>query len=233
MEQQGMTAPSNPRVLILYYSFSGQTTGLLHHLGLGLKNQGIDVTVEKVRPQDPPRFPVGAILPTLAMMVTTTLRQRLPIKEPDPAVWADYDLLILAGPTWSYNPSGPILDLIDRYGPRLFRNRQVLPLISCRGYWRLHWWGLRILLRRCGAQVTNRIIFSHPAPEPWRTIGAFLKIAGRAPERSRLIGRYYKRFGHSKEQLAEAELLGEMLGAALAKHQPLAELNLQSLIASP
>ncbi|NTV12846.1 MAG: flavodoxin family protein [Desulfobulbaceae bacterium] len=233
MERQEMSAPTTPRVLILYYSFSGQTTGLLHHLGIGLKKQGAEVCLERIRPLDPPRFPVGAILPTIKMMLTTTFRQRLPIREPDPVVWADYDLIILAGPTWSYNPSGPILDLMDRFGPRLFRDRQVLPLISCRGYWRLHWWGLRKLLRGCGAQVPNRIVFSHPAPEPWRTIGVFLKIAGKAPERSRLIGRYYKRFGHSKGQMAEAERLGEMLGSALDKTQPLSKLALQSPIATP
>jgi len=230
MERQGTTAPVTPRILILYYSFSGQTTGLLHNLGIGLKNQGAEVILERLRPLDPPRFPLGAILPTIAMMITTTLRRRLPIKEPDPAVWDSYDLLILAGPTWSYNPSGPILNLIDRFGPRLFRGQQVLPLISCRGYWRMHWWGLKKLLKDCGAQVPNRIVFSHLAPEPWRTIGVFLKIAGKAPERSRLIGRYYKRYGHSKEQLAEAERLGEILGAALANRQSLGALDLRSKI---
>ncbi len=233
MERQGTAAPTTPRILILYYSFSGQTTGLLNHFSIGLKNQGGEVTFEKIRPLDPPRFPVGAILPTITMMLTTTFRQRLPIREPDPIVWADYDLIVLAGPTWSYNPSGPILNLIDRFGPKLFRGRQVLPMISCRGYWRLHWWGLRKLLKDCGAQVPNRIVFSHPAPEPWRTIGVFMKIVGKAPERSRLIGRYYKRFGHSKEQLTEAERLGKIIGAALSKGHSLSELNLQSHIATP
>ena len=89
-------------------------------------------------------------------------------------------------PAW-HSPHGPVLDLIDRFGPRLFRDRQVIPLISCRGYWRMHWWGLRQLLRNCGALVPNLIVFSHPAPEPWRTVGVFLKIVGKAPERSRLL----------------------------------------------
>jgi hypothetical protein len=167
------------------------------------------------------------------MMLTTTIRQRLPIREPDMANGASYNLLILAGPTWSYNPSGPVLDLIDRFGPRLFRGQVVLPLISCRGYWRLHWLGLKRLLLGCGAVVPNKIVFSHPAPEPWRTIGVFMKIAGKAPERSPLIGRYYKRFGHSKEQLAEAERLGLLIGTALNKNQSLADLDLQSQVARP
>lgn len=233
MKRPGTNPLTTPRVLILYYSFSGQTTGLLKHLSNGLNHQGVSVTFEKLRPLHPPRFPVGAILPTLRMMVTTTLRQRLPIHEPAPVAWADYDLLILAGPTWSYNPSGPVLDLIDRFGVRLFRGRTVLPLISCRGYWRLHWLGLKRLLQSRGAQVPNRIIFSHPAPEPWRTIGVFMKIAGMAPERSRLIGRFYQRYGHSKEQLIEAERIGALLGNALLNRTSLTELVLHSTIAQP
>lgn len=229
MEMPRTDAQTPPRVLIIYYSFSGQTTGLLNHLSIGLKQQGVEVAFEKLRPLNPPRFPVGAILPTIKMMLTTALRRRLPIHAPEGLNWAGFHLLILAGPTWSYNPSGPVLDLLDHFG-HLFRGRNVLPLISCRGYWRMHWLGLKRLLHTCGAVVPNRIIFSHPAPEPWRTIGVFLKIAGKAPERSRLIGRYYKRFGHSKEQMAEAERLGSLLGAALTEGQPLTDLNLQSKV---
>jgi len=233
MERSGIDTPNPPRVLIVYYSYSGQTAGLLNNFTIGLKSQGVDVVVEKLRPLNPPRFPLGAFLPTFKMMFTTSIRQRLAIREPGAAVWAACDLLVLAGPTWSYNPSGPILDLIDRFGPRLFKGRIVLPLISCRGYWRMHWLGLRRLLLACGAEVPNRIIFSHPAPEPWRTIGVFLKIVGKAPERSRLFGRFYKRFGHSREQLTEAERLGAIVGAALGKGQPMDGLDLHSRAATP
>lgn len=232
MKRPGPATQNPPRVLIVYYSFSGQTAGLLNHLSIGLRRQGVEVAIEKLRPLNPPRFPLGAVLPTLKMMLTTTFRQRLPIRQPEEAAWSNYSLIILAGPTWSYNPSGPILDLIDRFGSRLFRGQDVLPLISCRGYWRLHWLGLRHLLHNCGAEVPNRIIFSHPAPEPWRTIGVFLKIAGKAPERSKLIGRYYKRFGHSKEQLLEAERLGTLIGTALNTGQPLGSLDLQTILAN-
>lgn len=222
-----------PQVLILYYSFSGQTAGLLNHLSTGLKAGGAEVTMEKLRPLQPPRFPVGSVTATLKMMLLTALRQRLPIREPGEQTWAGFDLLILAGPTWSYNPSGPVLDLLDRFGPRLCRGSRVIPLISCRGYWRLHWLGLKRMLQRCGARVPNRMVFSHPAPEPWRTIGVFLKIAGKAPERSKLLGSRYHRYGHSKTQLTEAERLGELLGEALAAGSPLEELELGSPIALP
>jgi multimeric flavodoxin WrbA len=236
-EKETHTTPekhgNTPRVLLLYYSFSGQTTGLLNNLGSGLKQEGIEVNFVKLRPIAPLRFPIGSILATFKMMLTTTFRCRIAINEPEASVWEDYDLIILAGPTWSYNPSGPILDLIDRFGPRLFKNKTVLPVISCRGYWRVHWYGLKSLLRKCGAQVPNRLVFSHPTPEPWRTLGVFLKIAGKAPERSKLLGRYYKRYGHSRQQLLEAEKLGRAIAICLKRNRSLAELDLHTTIARP
>ena len=214
------------RVLFIYYSFSGQTTGILNNLAGGLRQEGVEVTFIKLRPLSPLRFPIGSLLGTLKMMLTTSLRLRVPIQEPEEAIWGEYDLILLGGPTWSYNPSGPILDLIDRYGPRLFKDKPVIPVISCRGYWRMHWFGLRNLLEKCGANITNRIIFAHPSPEPWRTLGVFLKVAGMAPERSKLLGKHYPRYGHSKGQLAEAEKIGVEIASCLKNKQPLNALNL-------
>lgn len=238
MAEQAIHNPSEqpdktPRVLLLYFSFSGQTSGLLNNLGSGLKREGVEVNFVKLRPLAPLRFPIGSILATFKMMVTTSLRCRIAINAPEESVWEDYDLIILAGPTWSYNPSGPILDLLDRFGPRLFKNKTVLPIISCRGYWRLHWYGLKSLLVKCGASLPNRIIFTHPTPEPWRTLGVFLKIAGKAPERSKLIGRYYRRYGHSRPQLQEAERLGGAIGNCLKHNRSLTELDLRSDVAMP
>lgn len=224
---------SNPRVLLVYYSLSGQTNGLLQRLAVGLRKKGVDVVVERLAPVTPLRFPLGSILATLRMMILTFGRMRVPIKEPSPACFAGYDLIILGGPTWSYHPSGPVLALLDQYGHRLFKDQKVVPLISCRGYWRMHWYGLRRKLRACGAQISNFMVFTHPAQEPWRTVGVFLKIAGRMPEKGRIMGRFYPRYGHSQAQLMEAEQLGEQLGKALRGKDLLTELHLRSEIAMP
>jgi len=222
-----------PRVLILCFSFSGQTVGLINNLVNGLKDQGVDPVVEKLRPVEPLHFPASGYFSTFGMMLATFFRRRIAIEELSSVCSAEYDLIILAGPTWSYNPSGPILSLLDRDGPHLFGGKVVLPLISCRGYWRTHWFGLRSLLRRCGAIVPNLIVFSHPCPEPWRTIGVFLKIAGKNPERSRFFGRYYKRFGHSREQWDEAWRFGMQIGEALKRNVSLESLDLKTVKSLP
>jgi hypothetical protein len=218
-----------PRVLIIFFSFSGQTSGLLSQFALGLKEGGATVEFEKLRPTRPLRFPVGSIVSTLTMMLTTLLRFRVPIQGLSPAAGrGDHDLIILAGPTWSYNPSGPVLALLDRDGKRIFAGQTVLPLISCRGYWRMHWFGLRGLLKNCGATVPNVIAFSHPVREPWRTIGVFLKIAGKNPEQSKLFGHRYPRYGHSKKQRDEAWRFGMQVGEALSRGRSLAELDFRT-----
>ncbi|MCX5875774.1 MAG: hypothetical protein NT087_05685 [Deltaproteobacteria bacterium] len=222
-------ADSQPKkVLILYYSLSAQTSGLVHRLGAGLEEQGVQLTCERLLPLAPRHFPIGTVPATLFMMLITFLRVRMPIQPLPPSCWEHYDLIVLAGPTWSYNPSGPVLSLLDRDGARLFVDQQVLPLISCRGYWRMHWLSLRWQLARCGAKVVGRMIFAHPSKEPWRTIGVFLKLAGRVPERGRWLGRHYPRYGHSREQQDQAFAFGQAIGQALNRGSSLAELSFVS-----
>jgi len=204
------------RILILSYSFSSQTRNLLNGLIEGLEESGIEVFWEQLNSVTELRFPVGSINGTLLMMAQSFLRKRYPIHPLNPLCFGQWDLIVLAGPTWSYNPSGPVLSLLDRDGKRLFAGKLVLPFISCRGYWRVHFYGLRGLLRRCGARVAAPIVFSHPTPEPWRTIGVFLKLAGKVPEAgSSWFHRFYPKYGHSREQVEDSRKVGFELGEAI------------------
>ncbi len=195
----------------------------------GMEEHGISVRMEAVEPLVRQQFPIGTIPKTFWKMLLTFFRQRIPIKPLPEECFSSYDLIILAGPTWSYNPSGPILSLFDRDGKRLFAGQVVLPLISCRGYWRVHWWGLKALLRKCGATVPNLIVFSHPSREPWRTLGVFLKLAGKVPERMGWMAKHYRKYGHTKAQLAEAEHFGRMIGDTLRGGRDLAELDFKTV----
>ena len=97
----------------------------------------------------------------------------------------------------------------------------------------MHWYGLRRLLKKYGATVPNVIAFSHPVKEPWRTMGVFLKIAGKNPEQWKMFGRRYPRYGHSKKQCDEAWRFGMQIGEALRRGRPLAALNFRTPIALP
>lgn len=218
------------RILILSYSYSHQTRNLLKKLIKGLEKCEIEVTWERLVPVQELRFPIGTIPATMLMMFQTFLRKRYPLKPVDPEIFSDWDLIIVAGPTWSYNPSGIVLSFIDLYGKKLFANQEVLPMISCRGYWRVHFWGLRSLLQKCGAKtVVDPIVFKHPTSEPWNTIGVFLKLAGKMPERGKgWFRKYYPKYGHSRKQFATAYELGKKLGRDLNSGMNVSDLHFET-----
>ena len=222
------------RVLVVSYSYSHQTRNLLKGLIRGLEEEGVDLTWERVSTVQALRFPIGTIPSTVVMMLKTFLRKRYPIKPLKPIVFKQWDMIILAGPTWSYNPSGPILSLLDRDGEKLFSGQSVLPLISCRGYWRVHFWGLHSLLKKCGAKIIcSPIVFSHPTPEPWRTIGVFLKLAGKDPEvGTSWFGKFYPKYGHSRIQMERAYRLGRELGHDIMSGTKPSELQFQAPVRS-
>lgn len=213
-----MVSPGKKKkVLVIFFSFSSQTNNLIQALSNGLEKCQVEVVRERLTPVEQLRFPIGTVSGTLKMMLVTFIRRRMAIEPLAAHCFDNYDLIILAGPTWSYNPSGPVLSLFDRDGKQLFGGSLVLPLISCRGYWRLHWWGLKRLLWRSGAKVVNLIVFSHPNPEPWRTIGVFLKLAGRIPEKKSWFAGKYRKYGHSRKQLQEAKNFGKLIGEELVR----------------
>ncbi len=220
------------RILLLSYSYSHQTRNLLKELVKGLEEEQVELTWERLFPVQELRFPIGTIPSTVLMMFQTFFRKRYPIKPLPEICFQQWDMIILAGPTWSYNPSGPVLSLLDRDGKRLFAGQTVLPFISCRGYWRVHFWGLRSLLKKCGVEcVVDPIVFSHPTPEPWRTVGVFLKLAGKMPERgSGWFRRFYPKYGHSRQQIATARELGKDLGRDILSDKELSKLHFKTPI---
>lgn len=204
------------RVLIIYFSYSGQTRKLMQSFARGLQDNSVSVRLTKLKPLSKIQFPLSSMAAAVKMMVETFFQKRVEIEDPEFHVDDHYDLIILAGPTWSYNVSGPVLHFLDKY-THFFSGKRVLPIISCRGYWRTHYWQLRYLLKRREAEVLQPMIFLHLGAEPWRTIGVFLKLAGKMPESGKSwIGKYYRKFGHSRGQLEYARELGSRLAVGLS-----------------
>ena len=103
------------RILIIQYSFSAQTRSLVRSMLEGLNEYPVSVYRERLEPVIEQHFPIGTIPKTVHKMIVTLFRQRVPIKPLSPQCFEKYDLIILAGPTWSYNPSGPVLSLLVRF----------------------------------------------------------------------------------------------------------------------
>ncbi len=199
------TGPEKAKsVLVIYYSFSNQTAKLVHHLRKGFKEAGIEVDTLKLIPKKKLSFPLHSVARTISMMLRTFFRQRVRIRSVDKEKITKADMVVLAGPTWSYNPSGPVLDFLDRYSD-LLEGKKVLPVISCRKYWRSHYRYLKKKIDSCRGKCLVPVVFTHKVKEPWSTIGTFMTIAGINPRHHSLTRKYYPRYGHNQAQLAEME----------------------------
>ncbi len=205
----------NASVLIIYYSFSRQTRKLIKTVERGLSSTGVTVVLERLVPLRPLRFPFGSFIQTVYMMIITFFRKRMPIQDISSRALEDYDIIIIAGPTWSFNPCGPILSFLDRYCTRIFPGRVVLPMISCRRYWWYHASYLQKRIRKCGGRTLSPWALNHPVSEPWNTIGLFLTLMGKNPKRVAILKKFYVRYGHSNRQLEKLENKARDLGIAL------------------
>lgn len=199
------------RVLVVYYSFTQQTHILLKQFCAGLKEQGVEVALERLELVNPYEFPFKTDWRLFTVMVRTFCRGRKEIQPVSNKCFEDWGYIVLAGPTWSYHPSGPILDFLDKYGSSVLGGKKVIPFISCRSYWRIHHLSLKRELRKVGASSQPLLVFEHPTKEPYRIIGLILKLRGKMI-RGEWFRKHYAMYGHSKEQTKEAYRYGVELG---------------------
>ena len=102
------------RVLIVYYSYTQQTRILLKRFIAGLESADIEVVQEQLEPIAPYEFPMTTNTRLAIAMVATLFQRRMAIRPVAKHSFGSWDCIVLAGPTWSYNPSGPMLDFLDR-----------------------------------------------------------------------------------------------------------------------
>jgi hypothetical protein len=199
------------RVLVVYYSFTQQTRILLKQFCAGLEEEGIDVFSERLEPVNPYEFPFQSDVRLVTVMMRTFFKGRKEVQPISDKCFENWDYVVIAGPTWSYFPSGPILDFLDRYGEKVLAGKKVIPFISCRSYWRLN---SRTLAKRCkklGAESLPPVVFEHPTREPYRVLGLLLKLRGKMI-RSDWFRKNYESYGHNKAQAEEAFEKGQQLG---------------------
>lgn len=207
---------SKVRVLIVYYSLTKQTEILIKRFVSGLEHENVTVVLERITPIKPYEVPFRTNSRLGIAMVATFFRKRMAIQPVTQQCFGSWEGIVLAGPTWSYNPSGPMLDFLDRYGKQVCGGQVVVPFISCRAYWFINYWSLKRQLRQYGATVEEPVVFVHPIREPWRSVGLLLKLRGMiARKKYAWVRQYYPRYGHSDAQRIAAKEAGRQLAARL------------------
>ncbi len=204
------------KVLVVYYSFTQQTRILVKQFAEGLEEQDFECVLERLIPVQSYDLPFSSSWSLFAAMVQTFFGKRMLINPISDNCFGEYDCIVVAGPTWSYHPSGPVLEFIDKYGRKVCGNKLVVPLISCRSYWRIHFWSIKRKLKKYGAATTPPIVFVHPIKEPWRIIGLLMQLRGKmVRKKNSWFRKHYPGYGHTKEQGEDAKRAGIELGRKL------------------
>jgi hypothetical protein len=126
---------STPRVLVVFYSQSGQLASVVEHVTAPLKARGIPVTEQPIAPRPPYPFPWSLVefmdvFPESAQMVPP----EIDAFGFDPG--GHYDLVILAYTVWYLSPSPPMTAFLkSREAGILLKNRPVATVIACRNMW--------------------------------------------------------------------------------------------------
>lgn len=203
------------RILVVYYSQSGQLTQVLQSVLAPLvENEGVELVFEAIRPRDPYPFPWTSLAFTDAFPESV---QEIPCAlepfgfDPEDA----FDAVILAYTVWYLSPAIPINAFLQSpQAARVMRGRPVITVIGCRNMWLMAHEKVKArIVQNEGIPAAN-IVLMDRAPNLLGVVSiACWMLTGR---KERFLG-VFPRPGIADEEIAGAGRFGPLLLEALEK----------------
>ena len=113
-------ADHKPKVLLVYYTLTQQAGRVAEAMAEALRTRGCDVATALIEFTDErwvpklSQFPMKRPIPQIASILPAQLRHRTgEIRIPPEAQAGDYDLVVLASPTWWFQTSMPIRSYLE------------------------------------------------------------------------------------------------------------------------
>lgn len=123
------------KVLVIYYSQSGQQLSILESLVKPLIAAGHDIHFERIEPIEKYPFPWSAYS-FFNAFPETFHQQPLPLKRLSDKAFDPYDLVIVGYQPWFLTPSRPINALLQSDdGKRILEGKDVVTILGCRNMW--------------------------------------------------------------------------------------------------
>ena len=192
------------KVLVFYYSQSGQMKNILDHLLQPLQSGGTDLYFAEIRPDPPYPFPWTSdqFFDSFPESFTGIPCQLEGMILPPPE---DFDLVVLGYSPWYLSPSIPIHAFLQsETASRYLKGKKVITVIGSRNMWLQAQEKVKRYLRSCAAELAGNIALYDKAPNlvsvltiiRWlikgkKEAGRILPAAGVRPadiENSRIFG---------------------------------------------
>ena len=209
--QSPQTPERRPRVLLLYYSYTGQSKKVLDAAGEVFRGRGYDVIEAPIEFTDPryaerfSRFPMHRVWAEfLGMLPAQTLQRTGDIRTPDAVRANDYDLICIGSPTWWDTVSMPLRTFLTSHEARnLLDGKRFAVFVICRRKWRKNLAGVRKLAEKKGGRYLDGIHFTYPGGQ-LASMLSLTSYLGSGEYKDRYLGVKLPPTNISDEQVEEA-----------------------------
>ena len=186
---------SPPRVLLLYYSYTGQSLKVLEAAGEVFAERGCEVHKAPIEFTDPryaerfSRFPMRRVWPDMLSVLKAQKRGDTgEIRTPDTVRNGDYDLICIGSPTWWQTVSMPMRSFLKSNEARkLLEGKPFAVFVVCRQYWVENLTAVRELAEQQGGKFVDEVHFTYPG-DPVRSMLSLTSYLGSGEYREKYLG---------------------------------------------
>ena len=184
-----------PRVLLLYYSYTGQSLKVLEAAGEVFRERGCEVQKAEIEFTDPhyaerfSRFPMRHVWPDMISVLRAQKRGETgEIRTPDTVRDGDYDLICIGSPTWWQTVSMPMRSFLKSDEARkLLSGKPFAVFVVCRQYWRENFEAVRELAEQQGGRYVDELHFTYPG-DSLRSMLSLTSYLGSGEYRQKYLG---------------------------------------------
>ncbi len=152
-----------PRILVLYYSQTGQLRRILDSIVSDIKDKA-DIEYACIEPVTPFPFP-WTPLKFFDAMPETVVHTPSPVKPLAAEVTGkNYDLIIFGYQPWFLNPSQPVTAFLQAEFANIFKGKPVITVIGCRNMWLHSQEKVKAYLAGLDAQLVGNIVLADTNP---------------------------------------------------------------------
>ena len=211
-----------PRVLFVFYSYTGQTRAVVDAMTQVLRGRGCDVSEAVIEFTDPryterfAHFPLRhAYMDILGMLPAQVRRATGAIRIPDGARERGYDLVCVGSPTWWLTTSMPIRSFLKSdAADALLGGTRFAAFVSCRRYWRGNLESMRKLGSERGGAYVGGIHFAAAGGQV-RSLLSLVSYLATGENRERYLGVSIPRAGMTPDYGQRAREFADGLADAL------------------
>ena len=152
------------KVLVVYYSQTGQLTSVVKSICQAIESDTIQVTYQALQPEPEYPFP-WPLLKFLDVFPESVYLDPPQLKPLQVDVTQSFDLIIIAYTVWFLSPSLPITAFLKSpQGRQLLADKPVITVIACRNMWLMAQEKIKGMLAYAGARLLDNIALVDGAP---------------------------------------------------------------------